>query len=154
SAEMHELEAISLPSLPGTEKESDEVKARATTLGWQVATYNGATATEAELRRLHSPRVLHIATHGFFLPDIDLAPQSTGPSRSLTGIAPSKLINPMHRSGLAVAGAQRTLRMWDHGQVPPTDNDGIVTAEEVGELSLDATWLVVLSACDTGGGEF
>ena len=39
------------------------------------------------------------------------------------------------------------------GEVPPTENDGIVTAEEVGGLKLGGTWLVVLSACDTGGGE-
>lgn len=37
--------------------------------------------------------------------------------------------------------------------MPPTENDGIVTAEEVGGLKLDGTWLVVLSACDTGTGE-
>jgi CHAT domain-containing protein len=59
----------------------------------------------------------------------------------------------MHRSGLAVAGAQRTLQAWDRGEIPPTENDGIVTAEEVGGLKLDGTWLVALSACDTGGGE-
>ena len=59
----------------------------------------------------------------------------------------------MHRSGLAVARAQGTLRAWDRGEVPPTENDGIVTAEEVGGLKLDGTWLVALSACDTGGGE-
>src|SRR5437879_6217450 len=33
------------------------------------------------------------------------------------------------------------------------ENDGIVTAEEVGSLKLEGTWLVVLSACDTGTGE-
>ena len=42
---------------------------------------------------------------------------------------------------------------WNRGETPPTDNDGIVTAEEVGGLKLDGTWLVVLSACDTGIGE-
>ena len=59
----------------------------------------------------------------------------------------------MHRSGLALAGAQTTLQAWSRGEVPPTEKDGIVTAEEVGGLKLDGTWLVVLSACDTGSGE-
>jgi CHAT domain-containing protein len=63
------------------------------------------------------------------------------------------LKNPMHRSGLALAGAQATLEAWQRGEVPPMDNDGIVTAEEVGGLKLDGTWLVVLSACDTGTGQ-
>jgi hypothetical protein len=66
---------------------------------------------------------------------------------------PVILENPMHRSGLALAGAQPTLRAWAKGEVPPSDNDGIVTAEEVGGLKLKGTWLVVLSACDTGSGE-
>ena len=66
---------------------------------------------------------------------------------------PVILKNPMHRSGLALAGAQRTLEAWAKGEAPPSDNDGIVTAEEVGGLKLKGTWLVVLSACDTGTGE-
>src|SRR5438128_1070217 len=45
---------------------------------------------------------------------------------------PVLLKNPMHRSGLALAGAQATLEAWKRGQVPPMDNDAIVTAEEVG----------------------
>ena len=52
-----------------------------------------------------------------------------------------------------LAGAQTTLRAWAHGQVPPTEDDGIITAEEVGGLNLKETWLVTLSACDTGSGE-
>jgi CHAT domain-containing protein len=35
----------------------------------------------------------------------------------------------------------------------PTEDDGIVTAEEVGGLNLKETWLVTLSACDKGSGE-
>ena len=59
----------------------------------------------------------------------------------------------MYRSGLALAGAQSTLQSWSRGEIPPAESDGIVTAEEVGELHLDGTWLVVLSACETGLGE-
>jgi CHAT domain-containing protein len=66
---------------------------------------------------------------------------------------PVILNNPMHRTGLALAGAQHTLEAWGKGELPPSDNDGIVTAEEVGGLNLKGTWLVVLSACDTGTGE-
>lgn len=63
------------------------------------------------------------------------------------------LKNPMHRSGLALATAQTTFDAWKRGETPPTDNDGIVTAENVGGLKLERTWLVTLSACDTGTGE-
>ena len=59
----------------------------------------------------------------------------------------------MHRSGVALANAQTTLEAWARGEVPPTESDGIVTAEEVGELDLAGTWLVTLSACDTASGE-
>jgi hypothetical protein len=59
----------------------------------------------------------------------------------------------MHRSGIALAGAQTTIEAWQRGEVPPVENDGFVTAEGVGKLDLGSTWLVTLSACDTGSGE-
>jgi tetratricopeptide (TPR) repeat protein/CHAT domain-containing protein len=151
SVEMRDLQGISLPSLPGTEKEAAELEARAKKSNLQPQTYLGPKATKAELRKVNSPRILHLATHGFFLPEIDLGtPKSAGGAAE---IPKGKLVNPMHRSGLALAGAQRTLQAWAKGEVPPIENDGIVTAEDVGGLKLDSTWLVVLSACDTGGGE-
>jgi CHAT domain-containing protein len=61
--------------------------------------------------------------------------------------------NPMHRSGLALAGAQNTVEAWKREEVPPVENDGILTAEDVSTLDLQGTWLVTLSACDTGSGE-
>jgi CHAT domain-containing protein len=151
SIEMRDLEGISLPSLPGTEKEAAELEARAKKSGWQPQTYLGPNATKAELERVNSPRILHLATHGFFLPEIDLGVSNR--VGEAAEIPKGKLVNPMHRSGLALAGAQRTLQAWAKGEVPPLENDGIVTAEDVGGLKLDGTWLVVLSACDTGGGE-
>jgi tetratricopeptide (TPR) repeat protein len=153
SVEMRDLENLSLPNLPGTEKESSALEARARQSGWQPEVILGANATEAELRKMNSPRILHLATHGFFLPEVDLGLPPNVLSRTAADIPKGKLVNPMHRSGLALAGAQTTLHAWAKGEVPPTENDGIVTAEEVGGLKLNETWLVVLSACDTGSGE-
>ncbi len=153
SLEMRNLQGISLPSLPGTEKESAELESRAKKSGWQPQTYLGSNATKEELRKVNSPRILHLATHGFFLPEVELGGQELNPLQRGEEIPKAKLVNPMHRSGLALAGAQRTLQAWAKGEVPPIENDGIVTAEDVGGLKLDSTWLVVLSACDTGGGE-
>jgi CHAT domain-containing protein/Tfp pilus assembly protein PilF len=149
SLEMRALQSIRLDTLPGTAEEGAALEKWG---GKAVKVFLGTNATEAELSQVSSPRILHLATHGFFLPEIELGKQTTllqQPSESLK----TRLENPMHRSGLALAGAQRTFNAWSRGEVPPIENDGIVTAEEVGGLKLNGTWLVVLSACDTGSGE-
>jgi CHAT domain-containing protein len=162
SLEMRDLQNMYLPALPGTAKEAAALEKRA---GKAVKVFLGPNATEAELRQVSSPRVLHLATHGFFLPEVELGKQTNpllqpselgieaAPVQQPSGIPKTKLVNPMHRSGLALCGAQHTLEAWSRGEVPPIENDGIVTAEEVGGLKLNGTWLVVLSACDTGSGE-
>jgi tetratricopeptide (TPR) repeat protein len=150
SAEMRDLENISLRPLPGTEGEASELEKRSRE---STRVFIGSKATEAQLRQVQSPSVLHLATHGFFLPEANLENKQAGPLEHKPEIPKSNLVNPMHRSGIALAGAQTTLRAWARGEVPPTENDGVVTAEEVGGLKLSGTWLVVLSACDTGSGE-
>jgi CHAT domain-containing protein/Tfp pilus assembly protein PilF len=88
-----------------------------------------AKATETALKQINAPKILHIATHGFFLEDNDPT---------------TKIENPLFRSGLALAGAN---------QRKAADDDGILTALEASGLNLWGTKLVVLSACDTGLGE-
>ena len=59
----------------------------------------------------------------------------------------------MRASGIALAGAQSTLKSWSERKAPDPETDGVLTAEEVAALDLDGTWLVTLSACETGVGE-
>jgi CHAT domain-containing protein len=162
-----DLKDLYLAPLPGTARESAALEAAATSWGWPTAIFLGTNATKAQLQTVNSPRILHLATHGFFLPEDDLAIAGTNGGRGIGGERPSGLAiepatshmqhislkNPMLRSGLALAGAQTTFDAWKRGEVTPTENDGIVTAEDVGGLKLEGTWLVTLSACDTGTGE-
>ncbi len=106
-----------------TQREGDQIAAA---LGTTAIT--GSAASTAAVLKLRAPRILHIATHGFFQP----------PDRS----APS---DPLSRSGLAFSGANRT--------PPSAADDAILTAAEATALQLNGTEIVVLSACETGLGD-
>jgi CHAT domain-containing protein/tetratricopeptide (TPR) repeat protein len=141
-----DLSSIYFAPLMGTEQEAREIKS----LFPEARVLLGEQATEASLKRIVAPRILHIATHGFFLEDRPVRIEGTRGLSSLRDdgdlvrlSANMKIENPLLRSGLALAGAnQRT--GWD--------DDGILTALEATGLNLWGTQLVVLSACDTGVG--
>lgn len=109
--------------------------------------FTGAQATEAVLKQVKAPNILHIATHGFFHSErIKAEPAKNAGLRAGASSLGSRLAeNVLSRSGLALAGANQT----DDGQ----GNDGIFTALEASVLDLHGTKLVVLSACETGLGE-
>jgi CHAT domain-containing protein/Tfp pilus assembly protein PilF len=120
----------------------------------QATVLTGEQATEAALRRLRAPAILHIATHGFFLGGEDPrdaaaatarpdGAATTTPDGTRLGTMPARSDNPLLRSGLALAGAN---------QGRSGDDDGVLTALEAAGLDLWGTRLVVLSACDTGLG--
>ncbi|POF29862.1 CHAT domain-containing tetratricopeptide repeat protein [Roseibium marinum] len=91
----------------------------------------GKEATESAVKALSSPpRVLHFATHGYYLQ-----------SGSIEG-------RPLLQSGITLAGANRALT----GGVNATGENGILHAIEAQTLNLYGTELVALSACDTGQG--
>jgi CHAT domain-containing protein len=154
--EKRDIENLIFGPLEGTKQECDHLTK--TFEGWhcQVASFTGQDATKAALLQVHSPYILHLATHGFFEPEDrpDTKSLEQLPVNLERSVTHSKFFqNPMHRSGLALAGAQSTLEAWKRGEAPSVENDGIATAEDVAALDLKGTWLVTLSACDTGLGE-
>jgi CHAT domain-containing protein len=131
--------------LPGTKKEINNISHTLNSNGWSINSYTENDATESNLKKISIPRVLHIASHGYFFSDI---PQTTENNRFL-GMDRNQVIqDPMLRSGLLFAGANRTLR----GE-KSTGENGLLSAAEASLLDLRETELVILSACETGRGE-
>lgn len=108
----------------------------------------GAQATEGAVKAVHAPRLLHLATHGFFLPEMPLpAALLAGPGGELTPAERAAIAqreNPLLRSGIALAG---------FNQRQSGEDDGVLTALEAAGLDLYGTQLVVLSACESGLGQ-
>ncbi len=162
---------IKWPRLPGTALEAQSIPPLVT--GSSKVVLTGKDATEAAVQaRLSSspPRVVHFATHGYFLKD-QVVPLSRledliGADSGLTTRAPevvtlevpswfsadedpeagTRAISTMGRSLLALAGANFAV-------TAEPANDGILTALEITGWDLRSTELVVLSACQTALGE-
>jgi CHAT domain-containing protein len=135
------------PPLPGTVEEATALAKLMPNL--QVLMQS--KATESALKRVRSPRILHIATHGFFLadqpqvfPEVNRLFRGTFDSLD-TSPLPARWENPLLRSGLILAGVKQ--------QQSGAGEDGVLTALEVAGLDLWGTKLVVLSACETGLGD-
>lgn len=136
--------SASITALPGTEKEINAVSASLKTSGYQVAKNTGVAATETSVKEAASPRLIHVATHGYFMEDVQSARESFGVQVEYARN------NPLLRSGLLMAGASED---GDGNQGFSSDDNGVLTAYEVMNLSLDKTDLVILSACETGKGD-
>ena len=112
--------------LPATKKEGQAIHSL---IGGKLLT--GAAATPNAVKLHISPKILHLATHAFYLPN--QAKKYSGQE------------TPLLRSGIALAGANTN-------QASNTD-DGYLTALEMSQLNLEGTSLVVISACDSGLGD-
>jgi tetratricopeptide (TPR) repeat protein len=133
-----------LSALPGAQVELERVRFLLEEHNWRVHTFTRENALVDIVKRVQGPRVLHLATHGFFLSD----QEREGPNsfRDL----PSGAEDPMLRSGLYFAGADRVLSGTSSA---PGLDDGVLTAYEASGLNLQGTELVVLSGCETGLGQ-
>lgn len=161
------LRAVRFEPLPGSLVEAERIATlwaahfeggqRAGSGGAAVRLLTGTQATETALKQLAPGRkVLHLATHGYFLGDE--CPSGRGGTRgiglllsdadeldeTLDQRAPR---NPLLLSGLALAGVNQ------RDAVPPDSDDGILTAQEIAALDLSSVEYAVLSACESGVGE-
>lgn len=132
-------------ALPGTRSEIESISQILRSKAYPVKLFTSADASEQKIKTLSNPLILHIASHGFFLPDA-----SDALSSSLSADAEKLGKNPLLRSGLILAEASGEYTL--PGDLSGQDN-GFLTAYEVMNMNLDETELVVLSACETALGE-
>jgi CHAT domain-containing protein len=138
-----------IPALPGTKVEIEDIAKIMKKNAFKVTQITGKDANETAIKHFSkSPFILHIATHGFFVPDVEKNKQE-----KLFGVDIEKAKqNPMLRSGLMLADAEKSLRDEASPELKTNDN-GILTAYEMMSLHLENTFLVSMSACETGLGE-
>jgi CHAT domain-containing protein/tetratricopeptide (TPR) repeat protein len=161
------FQTLHFPALPGSQQEAETIaalwKQSSAGEGTQIMRGSAVHQGSGELQEMtgadaspeafeqYAPgkRVLHVATHGFFL---EGSCQSAVERRLDAGtrdetFLPATAENPLLLSGLAFAGANR------RGSARADETDGILTAEEIAGINLEGVDWAVLSACDTGVGE-
>ena len=125
-----------LGKLPNSLTEVNQVAALLRNGGGKATVVSGSAATEKSFtsRNHKQDYILHVSTHGFFHD---------------SGI----FTNPMQNSGLLFANSQK---YWANDSLASSinDADGILRADEIAKLDLSGCRLVVLSACQTGLGEY
>ncbi|MBI2928214.1 MAG: CHAT domain-containing protein [Verrucomicrobia bacterium] len=137
---------------------AEEARSVAKLLGGDVALRLGADAREAELKAVVSPRVLHLATHGFFLSDQEFKHTNSLPELLASNQRPFRRSefdweNPLIRCGIALAGANHFSNSALRTPHSALEEDGLLTGLEASLLNLQETELVILSACESGTGE-
>ena len=117
-----DLKSLVWKELPGTSKEGKQI-AQITNAKY----LNREKATVLGIQKYKSPKILHIASHAFYLSYKDT------------------IEHPLLRSGIVLAGANQP-------NLNPND-DGYLTALEVTNIDLEGTELAVISGCESGKGD-
>ena len=104
--------------------------------------YTGKNGTEESFLAMHgkSPRLLHLATHGFYY-----TPGKAERVNYLKGYT-----DAMSLSGLVLSGGNAA---WQGKELPEGVLGGILTANDIARMDLSDTDMVVLSACKSGQGK-
>jgi CHAT domain-containing protein len=107
----------------------------------RVTPWLGGEAQKDWLAEARAPRILHLATHGYFLGNARPLSQEKGETvggKGLDSQPAAPWENPLLQAGVALAGANRGAAE-------------LLTARDVTALDLSGTDLTVLSACESNG---
>ena len=139
-----DLSVFKWAPLPGTVKEG---KIIADTINARLLVEDKATAKE--IMNIKRPKIIHIASHSFYLNNQE---KNINSSKNLLNTQITKPLNyfannenPLLRSGIVLAGANNPEKN--------KEDDGYLTASEVSQLDWNGTELVVVSGCESGLGE-
>ena len=127
--------------LPGSKIEIERITKVLQHSKFEVTPYTGMNGTEESFLSMHgkSPRILHLATHGFYY-----TPAQANEIDYLRGHSDAMLL-----SGLIMSGGNAA---WKGKTLPAGVLGGVLTANDIAQLDLSNTDMVVLSACQTGQG--
>ena len=135
--------------LPNSESEIDAITKILKTSNIEVNRYTGTSGTEESFKAISgtTPGIIHLATHGFYLQysyadSISIAENKMDKRASVT--------NALIRSGLILSNGGRA---WKGERIPEGVEDGILQADEISNINLTGTSLLVLSACETALGD-
>lgn len=135
--------------LPHSRIEALEIANILNDAGFEANLFLGEDATEANLKNEDSPGIIHIATHGEFLP---VDPRSSYENRGDSLLLdPKKFEDAFDRSMLYFAGSGDVVEGRSNWSFEKEDD--ILTASEALTLDLVGTEIAVLSACKTGAGD-
>lgn len=99
-----------------------------------------------------SPRIIHIATHGAYIPKKDCRVLIKGAishsNNTFLNILPEEV--SLTRSFLLMSGCNSLI---NSNNIVNQQKDGILTAQEIAQLDLRGSELISLSACQTGLGD-
>lgn len=153
-------------ALPGTTEEARSIPPLIQ--GTRKRVLEGSQATEAAVRAAITPRILHLATHGFFLQDQKPLPHSMPRSIASSGSTARDLLLVASPTTLSTGGSSLPTRVQagvtagfsglvlagaNNAALATTGDDGLLTHLEVASMSLHGTDAVILSACETAVGE-
>ena len=127
--------------LPGSKVEVERISEILNRSKFEVTPYTGVNGTEESFLSMHgkAPRILHLATHGFYY-----TPSEAEEVDYLRGYS-----DAMSLSGLIMSGGNAA---WRGEELPAGTLGGVLTANNIAHLDLSNTDMVILSACQTGQG--